>query len=176
MTQPEAVEEFHHAESAEEGQEVEGIEKGQGGEAEEVAGGDIVAPQLAAIQHSYEEARACIASSRYAADDVTNPHPDTEKIDLRLVKSPAVQEATTPPTRAMSVAARHLAESPVTDGRRSRAEADGSRQQGHTASCPSEDETQAPHLHTDLPVVTHPSRRWWRAIRSTLPGTVPLPR
>src|SRR4029079_7066428 len=85
MTQPESVEARHRAESAEEGQEGETIEKGQGREAEDVAGGDIVAPQLADIQHSYEEARASIAgldrSSRHAAEDPPDPHPDTEAID-----------------------------------------------------------------------------------------------
>jgi hypothetical protein len=157
MTQPQAVEER------------------QGGKTVEIA-----APQLAAIHTSYEEARACIAglasSSGRAAQDVTDPQPDTEAIDIRMVKPPAVHEATTPPTTAMSVAARFLAEQPNFEGVRSPADASGPRPQRHEASCPREGDMQAPHLRTGRPVVAHRPRRWWRAIRTTLPGAVPVPR
>ena len=164
MIQPESVEARHRAESAEEGQEGEAIEKGQGAEAEDVASGDIVAPQLADIQQSYEQARASIAGlagpSRHSAENVTDPHPDTEAIDLRQAKPPVVEEEETPPTTAMSVAARHLAERPVVDGGCSPAKANGPRAD----------------RSTDLPGGAQPSRRWWHAIRSTLPGAVPVPR
>ncbi len=174
MTQPESVEARHRAESAEEGQEGEAIEQGQGGEAEDVASGNIVAPQLADIQHSYEEARASIAglarSSRHAEEDVTNPHPDTEEIDLRLAKPPVVEEEATPPTTAMSIAARHLAERPVVDGGCSPAMANGPTAEGHGGSGPREEAMPAPHRLTDPPAGVHMSRRWWHAIRTTLPG------
>ena len=81
---------------------------------------DFAGPLLAAIQHSYEEAKACIddvaRSSWPATPDGTQPHPGTEKIDLRLVRPPVVRRATTPPTAAMSLAARVVAEQPVGEG------------------------------------------------------------
>jgi len=60
---------------------------------------DIAAPNLAAIQHSYEDAQA----------NIVDPFPETEKIDVRTVQLPAVPDGT-PETEAMSVAARFLAE------------------------------------------------------------------
>ena len=80
----------------------------------ELDGDEITVQFLADIQHSYEEAKACIddlpRSSWPAAPDGTEPHPGTEKIDLRVVELPAVPAA---PTAAMSLAARVVAEQAV---------------------------------------------------------------
>ena len=171
MTQSENVEEFQDGMTVEEGQRGKAIEQG--------SGGDIAAPQLAAIQRNYEEARAYIAglaySSWHGAQDVTDPYPDTEEIDIRLVKPPAVHDASTPPTTAMSVAARFLAERPVIEEVRSPENQRGPRSEPHAASRTWEAEMRAPHLHTDLPVVHRP-RRWWRATRTTRLRAVPAPR
>lgn len=74
---------------------------------------DAAAPPLAAIQQGYEEARASIIDPTRAplnwVHDPADPHPDTEEIDVDSVPPPAPHDAT-PPTEAMSVAARHLAE------------------------------------------------------------------
>jgi hypothetical protein len=141
---------------------------------------EIAAPQLVAIQHSYEEARACIAglarSSWHASEDVADPYPDTEAIDIRMVKRLAVPEATTPPTTAMSVAARFLAERPLSDGVPSSAEAAGPTQDRHSAPCPRDGEVQAPHVDTEAPVDVHRPRRWWKALRVPLPKAVPAQR
>ena len=102
---------------------------------------DIAAPQLAAIQHRYEEAKAVIIEPRSTA-----LHPATEEIDVDAVKPPVPHEAT-PPTEAMSTAARFLAEQQITLA-------------------------PTPHRHT-LP---SGPRRWWRAVRAALHGAVPLPR
>jgi hypothetical protein len=86
----------------------------------ELDGDESAGPLLAAIQHSYEEAKACIdglaRSPLPATPDGTEPHPGTEKIDLRLVTLPAVPPASAPPTAAMSLAARVVAEQPVSGG------------------------------------------------------------
>ena len=62
------------------------VEEGRGG------GADVVAPELAAIQHRYEEARASIAGladgSSDAAQDLAEPYPETQAIDVRLAKAP----------------------------------------------------------------------------------------
>jgi hypothetical protein len=148
------------------------VEKGQAGKAHEAAGGGLIAPALAAIQHRYEEARANIAGLSDglwdAAEDLTDPHPDTEAIDIRLVQPPTAYPATTPPTTAMSVAARYLAEQPGDESR--------PRLERHTASSPRDDEMRAPRPHADSPLVSHRPRRWLRAIRFTLPQAVPAPR
>ena len=134
------------------------VEERQAGEAGAERGADVVAPELAAIQHRYEEARASIAGlsdgSANAAQDLAEPYPETQAIDVRLAKPPTAQSAT-PPTTGMTVAARCLAEQPEDE------------------SCP---ETQAPHRHADR--APAPSRHggWWRAIRITLPRAVPLSR
>jgi hypothetical protein len=74
---------------------------------------DAAAPQLAAIQHGYEEARASIIDPSDAplnwVHDPANPHPDTEEIDVDAVPPPAAHDEP-PPTEAMSVAAKYLAE------------------------------------------------------------------
>jgi hypothetical protein len=137
---------------------------------------EIGAPQLVAIQHGYEEARACIAglarSSWHAAEDLADPYPDTEAIDIRMVKRLAVPEATTPPTTAMSVAARFLAERPLSDGVPSSAEAAGPAQERHSVSCPRDGEMRVPHLDTEAPVDVHRPRRWWNALRVPSPKAV----
>jgi hypothetical protein len=119
---------------------------------------DLVAPELAAIQHRYEEARASIAGlaggSRDAAEDLAEPYPETQAIDVRLAKPPTAH-STTPPTTGMTVAARCLAEQPEGE------------------SCP---ETQAPHRHADRAPAPPRHGGWWRAIRITLPRAVPVSR
>jgi hypothetical protein len=148
------------------------VEKGRAGAAQEAGGGDLVAPGLAAIQHRYEEARAHIARLSDGlwdtAEDLTDPHPDTEAIDIRLVQPPTALAATTPPTTAMTVAARYLAEQPEDDNR------PGLERQ--TGSSPRDDEMRAPRRHADGPLVSPGPRRWLRAIRFTLPHAVPAPR
>jgi hypothetical protein len=73
----------------------------------DAGGAAAVAPLLAAIQHSYEEAKACIADparSSSARADGQEPLPDTEAIDLRAVPLPAVPDAVAA-TAPMSLAA-----------------------------------------------------------------------
>ena len=74
---------------------------------------DAAPPPLAAIQQGYEEAKASIIDPTRAplnwVHDPADPHPDTEAIDVDAVPPPVPQDAT-PPTEAMSVAAKHLAE------------------------------------------------------------------
>jgi hypothetical protein len=144
------------------------VEKRQVGEAQEAAGGDLITPGLAAIQHRYEEARANIARLWDAAEDLTDPHPDTEAIDIRLVQPPTAYTTTTPPTTAMSVAARYLAEQPEDESRPGL--------ERHTASSPGDDDMQARRRPADGPLLSHRPRRWLRAIRFTLPHAVPAPR
>ncbi|HLM05834.1 MAG TPA: hypothetical protein VK402_11675 [Blastococcus sp.] len=167
MTQPDAVEERGDAASVGEGQDGEVLSTGPDGAAGEPAGGDIAAPQLAAIQKSYEEARASIARLagvvEPAAQDASAPHPETEKIELSLAKPPVVEETATPPTAAMSVAAKYLAERPVIDEMRSQTD----------AKKPSTEQDAASSTQDEVPA---PARRWWRALRTALPGVVPAPR
>jgi len=148
------------------------VDKGRAGEAQEAGGGDLSAPGLAAIQHRYEEARANIARLSDglwdAAEDQTDPHPDTQAIDIRLVQPPTACTAPTPPTTAMSVAARYLAEQPGDESR--------PRRERQTGSSPRDDEMQAQRHHADGPLVSLRPRRWLRAIRFTLPHAVPAPR
>ena len=139
-------------------QESSTVEERPAGEAGARSGADVVAPELAAIQHRYEEARASIAGlsdgSGDAAQDLAEPYPETQAIDVRLAKPPTAHSAT-PPTTGMTVAARCLAEQPEGE------------------SCP---EAQAPHRSPDrAPAVGRPGA-WWRAIRITLPRAVPLSR
>ena len=89
-------------------------EQTQGGDAvENFVIDDAAAPQLAAIQQGYEEARASIIDPTRAplnwVHDPADPHPDTEAIDVDAVPPPVPHDAT-PPTEAMSMAAKHLAE------------------------------------------------------------------
>jgi hypothetical protein len=88
-------------------------DQAQGGD----GGGNFVidaaaAPQLAAIQQGYEEARASIIDPARAPlnwiHDPADPHPDTEAIDVDALLPPP--HDATPPTEAMSVAAKQLAE------------------------------------------------------------------
>ncbi len=143
MTQPVVVE------VRQKGSTVEG---GRGG------GADVVAPELAAIQHRYEEARASIAGlsdgSGDAAQDLAEPYPETQAIDVRLAKPPTAHNAT-PPTTGMTVAARLLAEQPEDE------------------SCP---EAQAPARSADRAPAPARHGGWWRAIRITLPRAVPMSR
>jgi hypothetical protein len=74
---------------------------------------DAAAPQLAAIQQGYEEARASIIDPTIAplnwVHDPANAYPETEAIDVDALPPPLPHDAT-PPTEAMSMAAKHLAE------------------------------------------------------------------
>jgi hypothetical protein len=74
---------------------------------------DAAAPELAAIQQGYEEARASIIDPTRTplnwVHDPADPYPATEAIDVDAVPPPVPHDAT-PPTEAMSVAARQLAE------------------------------------------------------------------
>jgi hypothetical protein len=71
------------------------------------------APQLAAIQQGYEEARASIIDPTRAplnfVHDPASAYPATEAIDVDAVPPPVPHDAI-PATEAMSVAAKHLAE------------------------------------------------------------------
>ena len=103
---------------------------------------EAVLPPLAAIQQGYEEAKATIIDPSRAplnwVHDPANPHPDTEEIDADAVLPPVPHDAT-PPTEAMSVAAKQLAEQPVTGSAPS---------PGHAS----------PRTGTSLAL-----QRWWRA-------------
>jgi hypothetical protein len=86
-----------------------------------------VAPLLAAIQHSYEEAKACIADparSSPAWVDGQEPLPDTEAIDLRSVPLPAVPDAVAG-TAPISLAAGSLGDPMVVEEQRPPAGGDG---------------------------------------------------
>ena len=137
---------------------------------------DTAAPQLAAIQQGYEEAKACIAgqagSSGHGERPDADPHPDTQAIDIRPVEPPAACEAT-PPTTAMTVAARFLAERPLLDGTAARVNPSGPTPEGHTATS---QDVQASHLDTQAPVDARRPRRWWRAVRTSVPSPLPAPR
>jgi len=84
-----------------------------GGSDANVVSDEAVLPPLAAIQQGYEEARASIIDPTHAplnwVHDPADPYPDTEAIDVDAVAPPVPRDAT-PPTEAMSVAAKHLAE------------------------------------------------------------------
>jgi hypothetical protein len=126
-----------------------------GGAVEEAA--DTAAPHLAAIQDSYEEAKANIVdpsrSPTYPARECSDPHPGTEKIDVRAVKPPVPRDAI-PGTAAMSVAARSLAEQLVAEEMRSSARSG------------------------EPPASAVPSARprWWRALRTAMHDAVLTPR
>ena len=131
-----------------------------GGAVEEMARADDAAPELVAIQHRYEEARACIVdparSGSYPEPGCGDAHPPTEEIDVRTVKPPVGHDAT-PPTEAMSVAAKFLAE----------------RQVGEEAGSPAGAGAPRPRQpRTDRPVPAPGPSRWWRAIRRALDGGV----
>ena len=135
----------------------------------------VTAAQLAAIQHSYEKARACIAglagSSGHGGRPDADPHPDTEAIDIRLVRPPAAYEAT-PPTTAMSVAARSLAERPIVEGTPPRVDPSGPTPERHTTR----HGVRASHIQTQASHDARGPRRWWRAVRTSLPRAVPATR
>jgi hypothetical protein len=113
------------------------------------ADADTAAPNLAAIQLSYEEAKANIvdpAPAWASETDDGEPFPGTEKIDVRTVQLPAVPDGTRG-TEAMSVAARSLAEQLAAEEAQPRAAGDPA---SGTAA---------------------PGRRgWWRSIRTVLTG------
>ena len=133
----------------------------QDGEAVDEAGADTAASHLAAIQYSYEDARACIVdpsrSPSYPAQDCVDAYPETEALEVDSVLPP-VPHNPTPPTESMSVAARSLAEQMAVE--------DGSSQTTEGARA------------FLLPASAAPtsSRRWWRAIRATLRDAVPASR
>jgi hypothetical protein len=82
------------------------------------AGAAAVAPLLAAIQHSYEEAKACIADparSSSAWVDGEEPFPETEAIEPASL--PAVPD-TVAGTAPMCPAARSLGERTVVEEQR----------------------------------------------------------
>ena len=125
------------------------VEHGQDDGAGE--GADAVAPTLAAIQNSYEEAKANIvdpAPPWPSPADGGEPLPATEKIDLRGVTLPTVPDGTRG-TEAMSVAAKFLAEQQVVE------------QGTSPASGPAPDASSAAPAGR---------RGWWRGIRTALHG------
>ena len=130
-----------------------------GGAVDGAAGADAATSHLAAIQHSYEEARACIVdpsrSPSYPAQDCIDAYPETEALDVDAVLPP-VPENPTPPTESMSVAAKSLAERLVVEDEGWQA----------TGRGPVSDDAAGPTG----------SRRWWRASRATLRGAAPAPR
>jgi hypothetical protein len=83
-----------------------------------VVSDEAVLPPLAAIQQGYEEARASIIDPASAplnwVHDPADAHPDTEAIDVDALPPPVPHDAT-PPTEAMTVAAKHLAEQQILD-------------------------------------------------------------
>ena len=114
-----------------------------------------VAPHLADILRSYEEAKANIvdlAPSWPSPADEGAAFPGTEKIDVRTVGLPAVPEGSKG-TEAMSVAARFLAEQMVREDRESG--------EGGTTSMPERG-----------PASPEP-RGWWRSVRAVLHGPAP---
>jgi hypothetical protein len=105
---------------------------------------------MAAIQHGYETARACIIDparpSWYSAED-SDAYPDTEEIGVHAVKPSLVTHAL-PGTEGMSVAARLLAEQMTWGG------------------------LQAPTRgFRSRPARVPPARgRWWRGMGSRVTG------
>ncbi len=116
----------------------------------EVADADTAAPNLAAIQDSYEAAKANIVDPAppwpSAADD-DEPFPETELIDGRMVMLPSVPDGSSG-TEAMSVAARFLAE----------------QQALEEARPPVTDSEPGP----ERAAATPGRRGWWRGIRKAL--------
>jgi hypothetical protein len=103
LTHPTAIHRFEDNKAIEHDK---GVEEAQhGGTVEGVADADTAAPNWAAIQDGYEQAKA----------NIVDPFPDTEKIDVRAVQPPA-PTGSLPGTEAMSVAARSLAELLVVEG------------------------------------------------------------
>ena len=162
MTHPVAVEELQDDEAV-----------------DEPAVDEITAPLLAAIQHSFEEAMASLddlaRSSGPAATAGTEPHPGTEKIDLRLVELPAVPAAPTEPTAAMSLAARVVAERPVGDGARLSRAPSGPTAERHTGSARQQTVAPAGHDSPDRTTAPRPRARWWAALSSRFPGSAATP-
>lgn len=169
MTHPDIVEERHDGEAVEERHDGEAVTM--------IAAGDRAARQLAAIQHSYEEAMAGIldlaGSTGDPAPDVTDPHPKTEKIDVLRPKPSVVHEPTTPATSAMSLAAKSLAERQIVEGVSSPA-ASGPGPEQDPAS--RENGVPDPELHSETPALRQQARRWWRPIRLAALGADPRPR
>ena len=126
----------------------EAVEHGQDGETSDAA------PNLAAIEHSYEQAKASIVDPAHSATcaDEREPYPETEMIDVRAVALPAVPDGTSG-TEAMSVAARFLAEQLVRE------------ELGSPESAPA---------RPQAPPAPSPGRRgWWRGRRTALHDAVP---
>ena len=79
--------------------------------------GDVTAPELDALERTYDEAMACIADMAGAwAPDTEDPWPETEEIDVRAIKPPEVsrrastpQQATASPAREPRALARQVA-------------------------------------------------------------------
>jgi hypothetical protein len=127
----------------------------QDGEAVEGdAAADTAAPHLAAIQHSYEAAKANIVDPApvWSQADDDEPFPATEKIDGRMVTLPPVPDEAAG-TEAMSVAARLVAEQLAVEEAASPASGPG--------------KPEAPSAEVPR------RRRWWRAIRSAPDVAVP---
>ena len=162
MTHPMAVEELQDDEAV-----------------EELAADEIAGSLLAAIQHSFDEAMASIddlaRSSGPTGTDVIEPHPGTEKIDLRLVTLPAVPAAATEPTAAMSLAARVVAERPVGDGARLSTAPSGPTAERHTGSARQQTVAPAGHESPDRTTAPRPRPRWWAALSSRFPGSAATP-
>ena len=115
-----------------------------------------VAPCLAAIQHSYEAAKACIVDPARPSPSPAGGRedlPETEAIDLRAGGLPAVPSRT-PGTAAMSIAARSLAEQLVLEELRSPG-AGGKPAPGRATAAPGR-------------------QGWWQSLRAALhPATPP---
>ena len=144
----------------------------------ELDGDEIAGPLLAAIQHSYEQAKALIdapAGSQWpATPGKTEPHPGTEKIDLRLVKPPAVRVAATPPTATMSLAARLVAEQSVSDGVDSSTAMSGPGSERHTASAPQQPVARVGQNFPDRGAAPPRRRRVADVISRWFPGPVAI--
>lgn len=169
MTHPDIVDQRHGGETGEERLDGEAVAM--------IAADDRAARQLAAIQHSYEEAMAGILDLAGAtgdtAPDVTDPHPKTEKIDVLRPPLSVVSEPTTPATSAMSLAAKSLAERQIVEGGNSPA-ASGPGADKDLAS--RENDVTDPESHAETPAVRRQPRRWWRPIRLAPLGADPRPR
>ena len=147
MTNPTVIHRFQDNQAVADAQDGEAVE----GE----AGADTAAPHLAAIQDSYEAAKANIVDPAPVwpspADD-DEPFPATEKIDGRMVMLPSVPDEAAG-TEAMSVAARLVAEQLALE------------EAASPASGPVEPEAPSGAVPR--------RRRWWRAIRSARDVAVP---
>lgn len=131
----------------------------------EVYGDEIAEPLLAALQSTFDEAMACLddlARSWSGDPEPIDPHPRTQKIDVRLIEPPVVADAGTPPTRAMSLAARCMAEHPLNDVMTTSVAGGRSGPEGLAASSPAERGDPATHIRSDPPTAPRRRRRWWQ--------------